>query len=92
TGPLRESGLWLIEPNGSTAPPGTNSNSAVPVAVNVAASSETDLRPRQASEKSPKSPPRAVAMSGRPPWFWLCLAAVLLLTSEWFLYQRRWIT
>lgn len=92
TGPLRESGLWLIEPNGGTAPPSTNSNSAVPVAVNVAASSETDLRPRQASEKSPKSPPRAAAMSGRPPWFWLCLAAVLLLTSEWFLYQRRWIT
>jgi|LauGreDrversion4_2_1035121.scaffolds.fasta_scaffold03019_6 hypothetical protein len=92
TGPLREAGLWLIEPNGSNAPPNADSTSAVPIAVNVASSMETDLRPRLSARMSPESPPKAVPAAGRPPWFWLCLATVLLLASEWFLYQRRWIT
>lgn len=92
TGPLREAGLWLAE--ATAGPAGTQqiSSSAVPIAVNVAAPDETDLRPRTSFETSSDAPQVSTSSAGRPPWYWLCLAAVTLLTGEWFLYQRRWIT
>jgi hypothetical protein len=58
----------------------------------VAALDETDLRPRTSFETSSDAPQVSTSSAGRPPWYWLCLAAVTLLTGEWFLYQRRWIT
>lgn len=92
TGPLREAGLWLAEATAGPAGTPQISENAVPIAVNVAAPDETDLRPRTSFETSSDAPQVSTSSAGRPPWYWLCLAAVTLLTGEWFLYQRRWIT
>jgi hypothetical protein len=39
-------------------------------------------------------PQAALATSwlARPTWFYLAVLVWLLLTVEWFLYQRRWIS
>jgi len=92
TGPLHEAGLWLAEATAGAAGTQQISESAVPIAVNVAAPDETDLRPRTSFETSSDAPQVSTSSAGRPPWYWLCLAAVTLLMGEWFLYQRRWIT
>ena len=43
-----------------------------------------DIRPRQEVLQA--------GFGGRPLWFYLVLTAFLLTLSEWFLFQRRWIT
>jgi hypothetical protein len=30
--------------------------------------------------------------AGYPLWFYLTVAAMLLIVSEWYLHQRRWLT
>ncbi|MFM8729661.1 MAG: hypothetical protein ACKON9_31550, partial [Planctomycetaceae bacterium] len=92
TGPLREVGLWLVDAAATPAGPQQISDRAAHIAVNVAAPEETDLRPRISPQSETDSAKVFTAAAGRPPWYWLCLAAVLLLTCEWFLCQRRWIS
>jgi hypothetical protein len=92
TGPLREAGLWLVDAAATPAGPQQISDRAAHIAVNVAAPEETDLRPRISPQSETDSAKVFTAAAGRPPWYWLCLAAVLLLTCEWFLCQRRWIS
>jgi len=92
TGPLREAGLWLVDATATPADPQQISDRAAHIAVNVAAPEETDLRPRKSPQSDTESATVFTASAGRPPWYWLCITAVLLLTCEWFLCQRRWIS
>ncbi len=94
-GPLNEVGIWSIrlplddaEKNQSSI----DADSLIDVAVNLASSRETDLRPDKELQESSKSPAIVAGWLGRPVWFYLVVAACLLAMAEWFLYQRRVIT
>ena len=64
--------------------------------VNLASWAESDLRPSAAvPEEAREGGPGFSAVSGltgRPVWFYLAAAAFLLIVTEWYLYQRRWIS
>jgi hypothetical protein len=93
-GPLNEVGIWTIgrRSEGADRQDGASDGPSVELAVNLASEREADLRtPPQWADHRPSSL-LAAGWLGRPLWFYLVLAACLLTTFEWFLYQRRWIT
>ncbi len=98
-GPLDECGLWTVERQSAAA----RSTPAEPrqpaevagtdgvlltLACNLANERESDLRPaRLPAAEDGESSDR----SHRPWWFTLTAVAGVLLVTEWFLYQRRWL-
>lgn len=91
-GPLDEVGIWRIERESldrarktTAAPP-----AELELAVNLANAAESDIRATGDSSAS-----RQAALAGlgaRPIWFYLTLLATALISIEWWLYQRRWIS
>ncbi len=62
------------------------------LAVNLGPELPRDLRPRPRLRIEGRAAPRprpALPAPARPPWVWLLLAALLLLTAEWVTYNRR---
>jgi hypothetical protein len=93
-GPLNEVGIWTIGPgpDGSEQPAEALDDPPYELAVNLADGRETDVRTPLAWDDHRQSPQSTAGWLGRPLWFQLVLAACLLTTCEWFLYQRRWLT
>jgi hypothetical protein len=60
------------------------------LAVNLANAAESDLRVVDASR--PAFQAGLAGLAGRPIWFYLTLLATGLISAEWWLYQRRWIS
>ncbi len=102
-GPLLETGLWKVRTgpiHGGWNPPlppasaseasrgGTASHEAeFLVACNLVDPAESDLRPKGELDTFRG---RSLAMlGGQSLWFYLALAAALLIAAEWWLYQRR---
>ena len=56
-------------------------------ASNLTSRSESDLKPR--GELLTADSLSVVSLGGRSIWFYLALLGLLLLTTEWWLYQRR---
>ena len=97
-GPLTQRGVWRVEvvreeENDASAsgsqPSALSLQPLLELACNVANRAESDLRrPADAT----LAPDAALAGLGiRPLWFYLVALAWLMVTVEWFLYQRRWI-
>ncbi|MCA9033997.1 MAG: VWA domain-containing protein [Planctomycetaceae bacterium] len=101
-GPLDEVGIWSVSIPPSSPPSGTDSGETgiirggegiIPVqqfAVNLASSSESDLRPVTSGNDG--SSPLNSSWLTRPVWFYLAVCACVFCVLEWFLYQRRFIT
>jgi hypothetical protein len=98
-GPLDECGLWSVQVAGTVPAPSaaaTDGTRSVPatleLACNLSNRAESDLR---VPEKLLEAQPEATAAGSwfaRPIWFYLVGLAWALAASEWFLYQRRWIS
>ncbi len=96
-GPLDQRGVWTLAPapaeTSTTAGTATTKATAVEpleIACNVACAEESDLAPRLSEEAQTAS--LAGRFGGQPLWLYLLLAAIALTSTEWFLYQRRWIS
>lgn len=87
-GPFEQVGLWLIGPPQVLAAESVtlNSDGVIPLAVNLANPNESDLRPRI---ELPAPPLATIQWGGHSLWFYLSLFALVGITLEWFLYQRR---
>jgi hypothetical protein len=87
-GPFDRCGVWAVVP----AAPG-----AAPIeefAVNLMNKSESDLRPADGLGAAPTAAEAGLSSGflGGPVWWYLALLAWALCVSEWYLYQRRWIS
>jgi hypothetical protein len=87
-GPLDQAGIWSVI---DTAPAET------PVqryACNIMNRAASDLRPpaELAAVHSADDTGLVSGLFGRPIWFVLIALAWLLVSVEWYLYQRRWIS
>ena len=104
-GPLDECGVWQIRSavkEASSAPVKSDGTRSVPTtderspivefACNLASRAESDLRVPENLLKAEPTAALAAGWFSRPIWFYMVLAAWLLATVEWFLYQRRWIS
>lgn len=95
-GPLDECGIWRLElvapeVDASTTDDGSEPQRTVldQYAVNLASQSESNI----GVPEEPISEDLTMAgFGGRPIWFYLAMAGLVLTTVEWYLYQRRWIT
>ena len=65
----------------------TDDPQLVRVACNLCNREESDLKPRVVLE--PPNDFGMLSLGGRSIWFYLVLAGVVLVTVEWWLYQRR---
>jgi hypothetical protein len=86
-GMLPECGVWTIQ-NGTTE--------QIRIACNLSNASESNLRLAPESfytqyTQHTQTPNSMLLQSAQPVWFWLAISALVLCTTEWFLYQRRWI-
>lgn len=98
-GPLGETGLWSISRDtdreasdltaDNAAADSDEPESLPPVAIacNLASPSESDLRPRFPLTSVDQL--NLLSLGGHSIWYYLTLAAVGLVTAEWWLYQRR---
>jgi hypothetical protein len=96
-GPILECGLWTVAPGGevkSETKEGTKqvaTNAKVDYrwsfASNLTNRSESDLKPR--SELLTADALSVVSLGGRAIWFYMAMLGLLLVTTEWWLYQRR---
>lgn len=106
-GPLSEIGIWTVAPSVAATGETSKSAAAIAVAaassavdgwteqqiaVNLANEKESDVRTPESALRRPTSPTLGGLWFSRPIWFYLIVAAVLLVAIEWFLYQRRLIT
>jgi hypothetical protein len=94
-GPLDQCGVWSIERQGeaqniSQNPSPGDAGPKLEIACNLANRIESDLRRPELTS----SPVQAdlLGIGGRPIWFYLTLAALILIALEWYLSQRRWIS
>jgi hypothetical protein len=87
-GPFDECGIWTVHRAGSLP----DDTAFAELAVNLANAAESDLRP-PADRLDPQRNESVLAgWLARPLWFYLLAAACVLTVTEWFLYQRRFIT
>jgi hypothetical protein len=99
-GRLLETGLWtvrqvnlagekpILTPTSTeSATEGTDAENTTLVACNLVNAEESDLRPRGELEELQGR--NLAILGGQSLWFYLTLAATLLIATEWWLYQRR---
>jgi hypothetical protein len=86
-GPFDQCGVWAMMREGNETP-------IEQYAVNIMNRAESDLRPLDGVANSTKSAESGMAAGfiGRPAWWYLIGLAFLLAATEWYLYQRRWIS
>ncbi|MEE8450837.1 MAG: BatA and WFA domain-containing protein [Thermoguttaceae bacterium] len=91
-GPLDQCGVWRIErrPAKRESEMESDCEPILEFACNLSNAQECDLRP--AKEFEQQAPADVFGFGGRPLWFYLIVAALLLAAVEWCLYQRRWIS
>jgi hypothetical protein len=90
-GPLDHCGVWSVRRRGEAQAEKTRETEPdFEVACNLASRRESDLRPPK--DWTPKAPEVQGGFGGRPLWYGLIIGAWALVTAEWFLYQRRWIS
>ena len=92
-GPLKETGVWeLFEWDANENPTAETLRATGKLvdryAVNLASSSETDLRNANESDRAPMQTSIASWFS-YPPWYYLAILIGTLLVLEWGMYQRR---
>jgi hypothetical protein len=81
-GRLGECGIWtILDPE--------SRQELTRIACNLFNAAESNLR--SLSEMPLPTETTITTLFIRPIWFYLALFALLLTTTEWFLYQRRWI-
>jgi len=87
-GPFDHCGVWAVVPDA----PGAAALDEF--AVNLMNKAESDLRPPEALPAPATAAEVGLAggFLGGPAWWYLALAALVLLACEWYLYQRRWIS
>jgi len=94
-GPLDQCGIWQIAKK-VTADDEARTREVDPtapvvqIACNLSNSTESDIRVTQESESQETSV--GGGLGGRPIWFYLLIIGTVLTATEWFLYQRRWIS
>lgn len=96
-GPILECGLWTVAPSGETksdekegakqAATNAKVDYRWAFASNLTNRSESDLKPR--GELLTADSLSVVSLGGRAIWFYLAMLGLLLVTTEWWLYQRR---
>ena len=92
-GPLDVCGVWrIISTDSASGTASQNSRTLTELACNLASSEESDLRVPTALLGQGESELETASWFNRPIWLYLLCAALVLFTTEWFLYQRRWIT
>jgi hypothetical protein len=87
-GPLDQCGIWSVVPDAKDAVPITE------FAVNLMNKAESDLRPPEGLEASKNAAEAGLSggFFGGPAWWYLTGFALCLAVTEWYLYQRRWIS
>ena len=96
-GPLDRKGIWSLTKPVAAGSPQPETKSAEPpkpdleVAVNLSNARESDLRVPVGSA-SAESTSLGGGFSGWPLWLVLSAMAWGLISLEWYLYQRRWIS
>ena len=93
-GPLGQTGIWkLTEVRNADTPdvdlpvaPGAS----LQIACNLTDPLESDLRITE--DIKPRQKFLNAGFGGRPIWFYLVIAAILLTMIEWLLFQRRWVS
>jgi hypothetical protein len=87
-GPFDQCGVWAVMPDVPDAAPTDE------FAINLMNKAESDLRPPEGLTASATAEEAGLVggFGGRPVWWYLIAAAAVLMTVEWFLYQRRWIS
>lgn len=91
TGPLNETGIWQLSlPADPLGPENAKpaAESIVKLACNPPGPTESDLRRAAVSHRHH---PQLSLSAGRPIWFVMVLAALIMITAEWWLFHRRWI-
>ena len=89
-GKLPQCGVWQILPP-QLADTSDDATPIAQLACNLADHHESNLRSAPEAFYRDHSQNIVRAAAGRPIWFWLIVVAVLFTTTEWFLYQRRWV-
>ena len=84
-GPLDKCGVWAVVPAGGGDP-------VQEIACNLASRAESDIRPPENLPQSAAESSVVTGLLGRPVWFYLIALAWVLAATEWYLYQRRWIS
>ena len=81
-GPFDQCGVWrVVAEEGDTT--------LLELACNLADRNESDVRVPKSEEATPTSVVSAGLLGNRPVWFWLIAFAWLLMSVEWWAYQRR---
>ena len=92
TGPLTMSGIWTLGVSNSDDADDRGTKLSGPtmrLASNLCDRAESDVRPIVDSTR--RRLPASAGTVSRPMWYCLVAAALLLILTEWILFQRRWI-
>lgn len=84
-GPFSEVGVWQL----AEVAPDDSASQVIRFACNLANPEESNV---QRPAALPSGTSESVQAGGRPLWFYITLAAILLAIVEWVLFQRRWIS
>jgi hypothetical protein len=95
-GPLDRAGIWKLSKFGvdeiASAEVVSETEVFRQVAVNLANKRESDLRPLERYSTESSNEMLVSRWFSRPIWFYLTLLASIFVGTEWFLYQRRFIS
>jgi hypothetical protein len=89
-GPLDQCGVWTLSTQTGNTDTAGDWPPALEIACNLSNPRESDLRGAEQESKDLTS--LQAGLGGKPVWFYLALVACALVATEWYLYQRRWIT
>ena len=95
-GPLDLCGIWKIQNQSTANDELVDANQEkqpqpgplIQFACNLSNAQESDVRAKSFEHQQTQ----AGVFGGRPIWFYLVVIGLLLTGTEWFLYQRRWIS
>ena len=89
-GPFDQCGVWRVVAVGTKKEEADTT--LLELACNLSDRNESDVRVPKSNEGIPTTMISASLLGNRPVWFWLIALAWLLMTIEWWAYQRRVIT
>ena len=81
-GPFDQCGVWRVVRDGGDS-------TLLELACNLMDRAESDVRVPKLDDNSERSVVSASFLGNHPLWFWLIALAWLLMTIEWWAYQRR---